>query len=156
MFNQKPKEMYRTDTTQRYQGFLNETTERIREGNLKTLEEVKEKYGVSATLIPFLKHKGIIKQTNSSHRYPTYTTGANGTPFSEKAVVMLIAEFNRWKRDDKIKKTVDKITKDMVSPIRKTPKKGSCLTDVTTKEIISELKRRGYTGHITIEKTIEF
>lgn len=138
--------MKRADTVQRYQRFLNDVIESIRVGILPTMQFMVKKYGISAGFPTFLAHTGVIKRKSDSSRHPGYYVDKD-TPshYTEEQAAVLCKEFNVWawnKRKNGGKEV----------PLVKAE---STFSDITTQQLISELRRRGYNGNLYIKKEIK-
>lgn len=136
--------MYRTDSLQRYEDYLNEMVEMALIGELQNPTAYRIKYGVGANLFSFLKKKGIFYQKDGvwyTSRKDTYTT---------EEVSMLKNEFNRYKYQLK------KNGKEEEDPPVRFESKDGLLSSYTTKGLLEELRRRGYRGEVYVEKRIKF
>jgi len=139
MFNLKPKKMYRTDTLKRYTQFLNGLKE-VQEsaGYLTNLTAQAKSAGVSQTLISFMKDQQILTPIPEGWKFKDLVR------WSDEQVSTLISDFNRWKRMRRENRTYTNGL-DIKSP----------LADITTNDLLKELKRRGYSGRLLITKEID-
>lgn len=131
--------MYRKDTVKRYTEFINKLIDVQKvNGSLQNLTTEALNSGVSQSLFPFMKDVGILSPTANGWLF------SNTNKRSQEEISMFIADFNRWK---KLKK--EGVKSNAIALDNK-----SQLTNVATKELIAELKRRGYKGKLQITKEI--
>jgi hypothetical protein len=131
--------MFRKDVLSRYKNFLNEVLEGCAQGGgFRGMPELREKYGVSSTLITYLNATGII------HREGRTWVSERIELYEDAEVGMLISSFNKWKRE---KGKPPQLSKDADSD--------NNLIAYSTKELLTELKRRGYSGTLTITKEVK-
>lgn len=131
--------MYRTDTVKRYTQFINELKEvQARNGHLSNLTAEAKRAGVSQTLFSFMKDTGILQPTDGGWMFN------NPSASTETEIATMISDFNRWKRMKRENKTYTNGL-DIKSP----------LVDITTNDLLKELKRRGYSGRLIITKEID-
>ena len=131
--------MYRTDTLKRYTQFINELKEVQGEvGYLNNLTSQARQVGVSQGLFAFMKDQQILTAVPQGWVFKDLVR------WSEEQVSTLISDFNRWKRMKRENKTYTNGL-DTKSP----------LADITTNDLLKELKRRGYSGRLLITKEIE-
>lgn len=143
--------MYRKDALNRYQLFLNEWLEYIQADLPVTTRELCTKYGVSQNFPAFLSKRGFFKREGGA-KHGKWTT-TQKLPFTKAAVQNLIDAFNAYKYTKK-----NPVIKDRVlvptngkAELILAPRKNGSLSETATQDLINELKRRGYKGHITSE-----
>jgi hypothetical protein len=137
--------MFKTDALQRYEDYLNEMVEVALIGELQKPDVYRKKYGVSAVLFQFLKKKGIFYLDDSG----VWLTSRRDT-FTTEEVSMLKNELNRYKYQIKTNGHEEENP-----PVRFNQEKDS-IRSYSTKELLTELKRRGYSGEIFVSKSIKF
>lgn len=104
--------------------------------------EWRKDFGVSSTLFTFLVEKQIIRPAGKS-RSGMYLYDRI-TEMTREEVEMLLAEMARWRKDKRGDTTA-----------KETPcTEGTLLMKAKTEMLIAELRRRGYTGTLTIKKEI--
>jgi hypothetical protein len=136
----------KTDQKERYEDFLNEVIDCTKLSPMNNVSAYVEKYGVAATLIPFLRQKGVLVPLSKSYRYPLWTTNRT-EHYTSKEVEMLIAEYRAWQKNGKAEASA-------TSHINLPPSNG--LSKYTTKQLTDELKHRGYSGRMFIKKELTF
>lgn len=142
--------MYRKDALNRYHLFLNEWLEYIQADLPITVKELISKYGVGQNFPHFLSKRGLFtfKGSRNSGKWTTTKQSA----FTKPEVQNLIDAFNAYKYTRKTH-----VIKDRVLPTNGqaekwlAPRKNGSLSETATQDLINELKRRGYKGHITSE-----
>lgn len=131
--------MYRTDTVKRYTQFLNGLKEvQASNGYLTNLTAEAKRAGISQTLISFMKDMQILLPVAEGWVF------GNPNPTSELSMTTMIADFNGWKRAKREGRKTNGNDLDSKSP----------LADLTTNDLLKELKRRGYSGRLIITKEI--
>jgi hypothetical protein len=137
--------MFKSGASKRYQGFLNDCVEAIQVGIFPSMAAMVRKYGISSTFSAFLIDKGIFHRTGDSKNYK-YSVGKDVKPnFTEESADELRKEFNVWKYNQK----------HLNGEFKPTTKVESKFQHFTTKQLVTELKRRGYTGSLYIKKEIK-
>lgn len=149
MFNQKRKKMNKsiTDQKERYEDFLNEVYDLTKLGAVNNLSTIVEKYGISQSLVSFLRHKAILVPLSNSHRYPQWMMDRK-EHFTTSEVDMLITEYRVWKK----KQEKNNFIKDNVV-IPEGFKRS--LLSVSDKDLMKELRNRGYSGTLTIKREVK-
>lgn len=130
--------MNRQETVKKYQAFLNKGIALALVGKFNTMSALVAKHGVSSNLSGFLTQKKIFEYDVNQKGYRT----SRVTDFTEPEVQMLIADYNAFKY------------KRVKPPLTTTASSG--LSGYSTKELLAELKSRGYAGKIFIKKEINF
>ncbi len=129
----------------RYTKCLNEMITITKEqGSFKKVGSFAEKYGMSPEFFSFLVKEGILHREGAGV-HAQFSIG-DGTPMTLGHVQPLMSKWNRVKNDKKQGRTTE-------APVRFNP--GSKMSELTTGDLLRELKRRGYTGTLTIKKTIK-
>jgi hypothetical protein len=136
--------MYRIGTTKRYTEFLNELVNINTEmGQIEGPNNIaKERYGISGSFFSFLVHH---REMFKEIRKGIYTTDRR-ISFDEGEVGMIISDFNLYKYNKK---------HNLAEKINTTDSK-SALAEYTALQLIAELKHRGYSGSLKIQKEIKF
>jgi len=136
--------MYRTDTLSRYKSYLNEMIDESSTGGLTNPDFFRKKYGVTTSMFSFLKKKGLLTFKNKKWFF-------NRTAhFDINEISTLKAEFNRFRYQLKVYGKEEENP-----PVRDLPN-NSKMAEFTTKELIAELKSRGWSGEIYMQKSIKF
>ena len=134
----------RKETAVKYQMFLNEIFEKQ---PIRKLSLLAATLGMTPVFGTFLLKRGYLKQIDGKKEY-TFTDRID--PFTVMETQMLISEFNRWRH---VLKTTGKEEEN--PPVRDLVD-NSQLAGYTTKELLTELKRRGYKGTLSVTKEIKF
>jgi len=138
--------VYRSDTTARYKAFLNEWLEYCQADLPVTLGELVKKYGISSTFSSHVSRQGLFT--------PFVGLGSRGKwkakkteSFTDLEVKNLIDSYNAYKYSKRTPVIKDRLLGEVPTANGNKLK----LTDVSTQELITELRRRGYKGKITSE-----
>ena len=137
-------------TAEKYSQFLDELVDQEQFGGVTNVGNIVTKYGITPAFFSFLVKRGYFEKVAGSKAYIPTSVMKDRLPLIVVDAQILINEFNRWKQ---IKK--DTGAEEIDPPVR-FDAESEGITTYTTKELINELKRRGYTGVMTVKKEIKF
>jgi len=141
--------VFRKDTLARYSAFVNEWLEYAQTDDPDitiTASELLKKYGISSSFSSYVTRQGFILPKEGASSRGKWTTKRE-TPFTNSEIKGMIDGFNAWKYSKKHPVVKDRVLGEVSTSNGDKNK----LVDTSTQELINELRRRGYKGHITSE-----
>ena len=134
-------------TVSRYTNFLNEILTTInRTGSVTNITALTRERGLDTHLFAQLTHSGTFYSPGKIGHFPQFVTDRTN-PFTDAEVTTILADMKKRKLESRsVSITDEPHGVDSENPLAK----------FTTKELIAELHRRGYTGTISIRREIKF
>lgn len=127
----------KNESQSRFDGFFTEVTAYAKEGLEFNFTDFRKAFGVSSSLITYLKQRGLVESSGKGNymykRTETYT---------KTDLMLLRQDFSNWMREMRQGEVA-------IAPTEHSP-----LSPFKTQELLAELKRRGYVGTLTITKEI--